>query len=143
MRSSMICAYLLLAGISWAATRRLHAMLIARRARWWRALVAITGLSLGWNPANQGHVAGYLAVAAGVAATTSLASDTWRTIADAWAGRRRHRRQHRRGTPPPPQESAGTALTDLDQATIHQAMLASYVRHLERAGDAGDLETQQ
>ena len=143
MRASIICAWLLLACIGWATTRRLHAMLIARRARWWRALVGFAGLSLGWSPASHGNVIGYVLVAAGVAASTSLATETWRTIEETWARRRRHQHSRSLGAGRPPQEPAGTALTDLDQATVHRAMLASHVRHLERAADTGDLETQQ
>ena len=143
MRPSIICAYLLVACIGWATTRRLHAMLIARRARWWRALVGFAGLSLGWSPTSHGNVAGYVLVAAGVAASTSLATETWRKIEDAWAGRRRHQHSRSPGAGRPLQESAGPALTDLDQASVHRAMLGSHVRHLERAADTGDLETQQ
>jgi hypothetical protein len=143
MRPSIICAYLLLAGISWATTRRLHAVLIALCARWWRAIVSVIGLSLGWGPASHGNVAGYALIAAGAAAATSLATETWRRIGDAWAGHRRSRLRRTIGTHRPLQDPSGTALTDLDQATVHRAMLAASVRHLERAGDTGDLETQQ
>jgi hypothetical protein len=145
MRPSIICAYLLLACIGWATTRRVHAVaaLIARRTRWWRAIVSVIGLSLGWGPASHGNVAGYALMAAGGAASASLATETWRRIGDAWAGHRRSRLQRSIGSHRPLQEPSGTALTDLDQAAVHRAMLAASVGHLERAGDAGDLETQQ
>ena len=141
MRPSIICGYLLLAGVTWAGTRRLHTVLIARRARWWRALVAIVGLSLGWTPASHGDLAGYVLMAAGVTASTSLASQAWQGIGEIWARRLRPAR-HTAGTGRP-QEPAGPALTDLDQAAVHRAMLASYLKNLDRSDDAGDLKTQQ
>jgi hypothetical protein len=143
MRPSIICAYLLLACITWDTTPRLHAVLIARRARWWRALLGLIGISLGWSPATEGNAVGYMLMAVGVAASTSLAMETWRRIEDTWTGhRRRHQRRSVTAARPLP-GSAGTTLTDLDQANVHKAMLASYVSQLERAGDAGDLEAQQ
>jgi hypothetical protein len=142
MRLSIICASLLVAGVTWAGTRRLHAVLIACRARWWRALVAVVGLGLGWTPASHGNVAGYVLMAAGITASTSLATEAWQRIGEVWAWRLRHQPRPTSG-PGRPQESAGTALTDLDQAAVHRAMLASYLKHLVRADDASDLETQQ
>jgi hypothetical protein len=141
VRPSIVCAYLLLAGVTWAGTRRLHTLLIARRARWWRALVAIVGLSLGWTPASHGDVAGYVLMAGGVTASTWLATGAWQWIGEIWA--RRLRAVRHTAATGRPQELAGTALTDLDQAAVHRAMLVSYVKQLDRADDAGDLDTQQ
>jgi hypothetical protein len=143
MRPSVICAYLLLACITWVTTRRLHAVLIARRARWWRGLLGWIGVSLGWSPATEGNPVGYMLIAVGVAASTSLAMETWRRIEDTCTGHRRHHQRRRVTAARLLPGSAGTTLTDLDQANVHRAMLASYVRHLERAGDAGDLEAEQ
>jgi hypothetical protein len=142
MRLSIICGYLLLVYMSWAATRRLHALLIARRSRAWRAVVGVIGLSLGWSPASEGSITGYGLLAAGGAASASLAADACRKVEEVQAGRR-HQQRRGVGAVRPPDERVDAALTALDQAALHRAMLGSSVRHLERASDADDIELQR
>jgi hypothetical protein len=92
MRASIIYAYLLLAYITWVTGRRVHALLVTRRSRRWRAIVGLVGLSFGWGPASDGSIAGYVLVAAGASALVSLAGDAWGMIEDA-----RMRRVHHQG----------------------------------------------
>ena len=144
MRPSVICGYLLLAYVMWVATRWLHGLVIARRCRAWRLIVSVIGLSLGWGPATEGRIVGYVLIALGGVASASLAQEIWPTTEDL-----RLRRRHKpRGPAPAPAGDASLPapvdgpLTELDQAAVHMELLRSYMHYLERAREADNVHAQ-
>ena len=144
MRPSVICGYLLLAYITWVATRWFYALVIARRSRAWRLIVSVIGLSLGWGPTREGRIVGCVLVALGGVASASLAQEIWSTTEDLRL-RRRHKPRGSApalaGDPSLPAPVDGP-LTELDQAAVHMELLRSYMHYLERAKEADDVHAQ-